>query len=57
MFSYTEIDVDARSYWAGCRGLRYGVRDSLTLGGILLVLQGEDDLCDVLEVLDRGVGW
>ena len=32
------------------------MRDGLNLDGILMVVQGEDDLFGVLEVLDRGVG-
>ena len=33
------------------------MRDDLTSDGILLVVQGEDDLRDVQEFLNRGVGW
>ena len=29
--------------------------DGLTWDGVLLVIQGEDDLDDVLEMLNRGV--
>ena len=32
------------------------MRDSLTLDVVLLVVQGEEDLCDKLELLDFGVG-
>ena len=32
------------------------MRDVLTTDGIILVVQGEDDLCDMLEPIDRGVG-
>ena len=56
MFLHAEGDFDVRSDWAGCQRLRYEVRDGLTLDGILLVVQGEDDLCGVLEVLGWGVG-
>ena len=55
-FSQAEEAVDTRSNWTGCRELRSEVRDHLTLDGILLVVQGEDDLCGMLKVLGWGVG-
>ena len=55
MFSQSEEDFDVLSNWAGFRALRSEVRDGLTSDGVLLVVQGEDDLCDVLEPLDWGV--
>ena len=56
MFLQAEEDVDVRSNWVGCRALRYEVRDVLISDGVLLVVQGEDDLGDMLEPLDWGVG-
>ena len=55
MLSLAEEDVDARSNWASGQALRSEVRDSLTSNGILLVVQGEDDLGDVLEPPDWGI--
>ena len=52
MLSLAEEDVDARSNWAGSRALRSEVRDGLTSDGILLVVQGEDNLGDVLKPTD-----
>ena len=51
MFSHVDEDVDACSYWEEFRGLQSEVTDGLTSDGILMVVQGEDDLCGVLEVL------
>ena len=31
------------------------MRNYITLDGILLVVQGEDDLCDMSKILDRGI--
>ena len=31
------------------------MRDGLTSDGVLLVVQGEDDLGDVLELIDQGL--
>ena len=56
MLLLAEEDVDARSNWGGGRALRSEVRDGLTSDGILLVVQGEDDLSDVLEPPDWGIG-
>ena len=57
MFSHAEEDVDARSEWAGLRGLQSEVRDSIISYGIILVVQGEENLRGVLEVIKQGVGW
>ena len=40
MFLHAEEDVYTRSDWTGRRRLQSEVRDSLTLGSILLVVQG-----------------
>ena len=56
MLSQVEEDVDAHSNWAGGRSLRSEVRDGLTSNGILLVVQGEDDLCDVIKPPGWGIG-
>ena len=55
MFSQAEKYVDARSNWAGCWGLRSEAIDGLTLDGVLLVVHGEDNLGDGLELLDWGI--
>ena len=55
MFLQAEEDVDARSNWAGCWVFRSEVRDGLTLDGVFLVFQGEDNLGDTLKPLDRGI--
>ena len=55
MFLQAEEDADARLNWAGCRRLRSEMRDGLTLDGILLVVQGEDNMGDVLELHNWGV--
>ena len=57
MFSHAEEYFDACSEWAGYQGIRSKVRDGLTLDGILLVVQGEDDLRGLLEIINQGVGW
>ena len=49
ILSLVEEDVDTRSNWAGGRTLQSEVRYGLTPDGILLVIQGEDDLGDMLE--------
>ena len=56
MFAQTEEDVDAHLNWADGQELQSEVQDGLTLDGALLVVQGEDDLGDVLEPPDRGIG-
>ena len=55
VFSQGEKDVDARLNWAGFWGLWSEVRYGLTSDGILLVVQGEDDLCGMLKVPGQGV--
>ena len=44
MLSLAEEDVNAHSNWIGGRELQSEVRDGLTLYGILLVVQGGDNL-------------
>ena len=56
MFVLAEEDVDVRSNWAGGRALQSEVRDGLTLDGVLLVFQGEDDMGDMLEPTNWGIG-
>ena len=55
MLLLVEEDVDARSNWAGGQALRSEVSDGLTPDGVLLVVQGEEDLGDVLKPPDWGV--
>ena len=56
MLSQAEKDVDDISNLAGCRGLQYEVSNGLTPDGILLVVRGVDNTCDMLKVLDQQVG-
>ena len=56
MFSQAEEDVDARSNWEGWWEIRSEIRDGLILDGVLLVVQGEDNLSDMLKLIDQGVG-
>ena len=55
MLSLAEEDIDPCSNWAGGWALQSEVRDGLTLDGIRLVVQGEDDLGDVLGPPDWGI--
>ena len=45
-------DVEAYLDKAGCRGVWFKVRDGLTSDGVFLVVQGENDLCCLVEVLN-----
>ena len=51
----TEEDFDARLDWAGCCGLRTEVGDSLTAVGILLIVEGDDNLGGLVEMLCRSI--
>ena len=55
MLSLAEEDIDCRPKWAGVQALRSEVRDGLTSDGILLVVQGEDDLSNVLKPPNWGI--
>ena len=52
-----EEDVDACFDRAGCGGLGAEVRDGLTADGILLIVEGEDNLSYTAEMLGRSVPW
>ena len=54
MFLQAEKDVDARLNLSGRKGLQSEVRDSLNSDGVLLVVQGEENMGDVLELLSWG---
>ena len=54
MFLQAEKDVDARLKFSGRKGLQSEVRDSLNSDGVLLVVQGEENMGDVLELLSWG---
>ena len=41
--------------WEFCRGLQSEVRDGLPLDGVLMVVQGEDNMGDMFELLDQDV--
>ena len=57
MLLHAEEDINTRSDWAGQQGLWSEVRYGLTLDGVPLVIQGEENLGGVLEVLNRGTRW
>ena len=50
-----EEDIDARLDWAGCGGLRTEARDSLTMDGIILIVEGDDNLGGLAEMLGGSV--
>ena len=55
MLLLAEEYVEAHSNWSGGRALRSEVRDGLPSDDVLLVVQGEDDLGDVLEPPGWGI--
>ena len=55
MLLQTDEDVDAQSNWTGFQGLQSEVRYGITSDDIFLFVQGEDNLCGILKVLDWGV--
>ena len=55
MFVLAEEDVDSCSNWAGGQALRSEVRYGLTLDGVLLVVQGEDNMGDIFKPPDWGI--
>ena len=55
MFPHVEEYVDPRSDWADSQRLRYEVRDSIIQDGILLVVQGADNMSGLLDVINGGV--
>ena len=50
-----EEDADARLDWAGCGGLRTEVGDGLAVDGILLIVEGDDNLSGLAEIIGRSV--
>ena len=55
MLSLAEEYVDPGLNWSGDRSLQSKVRYGLTTDCILLVVQGKDDLGDVLDPPDWGI--
>ena len=47
--------VGVRLDWAGWGGLRPEVGDGLTADGILLIVEGDKNLCGIAEMPSRGV--
>ena len=47
--------VDAHLDWAGCGGLGTEVGDGFTADGIILIVEGEDNLSGPAEMLGRSV--
>ena len=50
-----EEDVNARLYWAGCDGLRTEVGDGLAVDGILLIVEGDDNLDGLAEMFGGSI--
>ena len=48
-------DVDAHLDWAGCGGLRTEVGDGLAVDGILLIVEGGDNLSGLAKMLGGSV--
>ena len=55
LVAQAEEDADARLDWAGCSGLRTEVGDSLTADGILLIIEGDENLGGLAEILGGSV--
>ena len=47
LVAQAEQDVDACLNWEGCDGLRPEVGDGLTTDDILLIVEGDDNLCGI----------
>ena len=52
---HAEEDIYARLDWSGCGGLRTEVGDSLTVDGIILIIEGDDNLGGLAEMLGGSV--
>ena len=50
-----EEDVDDQLDWAGCSGLTPEVVAGLTADGIILIVEGDNNLCGIEEILGRGI--
>ena len=57
LVAQSEEDVDARLDWTGCGGLRTEVGDGLAADGILLIVEGDDNLGGLAEMLGGSVPW
>ena len=55
LFVQAEEDIDTRLDWAGCGGLRTEAGDSLTMDGIILIVEGDDNLGGLVEMLGGSV--
>ena len=55
LVAQAEEDVDARIDWAGYGRLRLEVGDCLTTDGILLIVEGDDNLGGLAEMLGGSV--
>ena len=55
LIAQMEEDVDARLDWAGCGRLRTEVGDSPAADGILLIVEGDDNLSGLAEMLGGSV--
>ena len=55
LVAQAEEDSDARLDWSGCGGLGTEVGDGLTTDGILLIVEGDDNLSGLAKMLNRSV--
>ena len=55
LIAQAEEDIDARLEWTGYVGLRTEVGDGFTADGIILIVEGEDNLSGPAEMLGRSV--
>ena len=55
LVAQVEEDVDARLDWAGCGGLRTELGDGLAADGILLIVEGDQNLSGLAEMLGGSV--
>ena len=55
LFTQLEEDFDARFDWAGCSGLRTEVGDGLSVNGILLIVECDENLSGLAEMLGGSV--
>ena len=56
MLLLVEEDIHDCLNWSGGQAIQSEVKDGLTSDGILLVFQGEENLGDVLEPPNWGIG-
>ena len=55
LIAQAEEDADAHLDWEGCGGLRTEAGDGLAADGILLIVEGDDNLGGLAEILSGSV--